>query len=56
MDRLVCVLGCSRADHTVAQNGAMFSTAQKLYNFYCFSEIHVENCDRMTSDTDFTIK
>ena len=54
--RLVCVLGYSRADQTAAQKGAMFSTAQQLYSFYTFSEIHVQNCDPMTSDTDCTIK
>jgi len=41
---------------TAAQKGAMFSTAQTLYNFYCFSEIRFQNSDPMTSDTDCTIK
>jgi UDP-N-acetylmuramyl tripeptide synthase len=41
---------------TAAQKGAMFSTTQTLYNFYCFSEIRVQNCDPVTSDTDCTIK
>jgi hypothetical protein len=32
------------------------SNAKKRYNFYCFSELHVQEHDRMTSDTDCAIK